>query len=364
MQKGAVDDLVLLDTISEDAIMANFQACFKQDRIYTYIGPVLISVNPFKNVPGLYAPSLLRKYTGRYMFEVAPHVYAVAEDAYRAMLSTHLDQAILVSGESGAGKTEAAKKVMEYVAAVSGDRTAKGSDVNIKDRLLQSNPILEAFGNAKTIRNDNSSRFGKYMQILFDYSGVPIGGRVTNYLLEKPRVVAPAKDERGFHISYQLLAGASQPERQELHLAPPSTFHFLSRSGCVTVPGMSDKDEYKAMSDAMMGVGFDPTTAAAIVRQVAAVLWLGNIGFAGGGANKACKVDAAGANGAALANCAALLGVTPAALERALTHRSISSGGFEKITTPLNSAEQRGQSGLLGKGTSGHRGLLRLRSKA
>merc|ERR1712185_843590 len=121
--------------------MDNFQACFKQDRIYTYIGPVLISVNPFKNVPGLYAPSLLRKYTGRYMFEVAPHVYAVAEDAYRAMLSTHLDQAILVSGESGAGKTEAAKKVMEYIAAVSGDKSTVGTDVNIKDRLLQSNPV-------------------------------------------------------------------------------------------------------------------------------------------------------------------------------------------------------------------------------
>ena len=132
-------------------------------------------------------------------------MYAVAEHAYRAMLSTQLDQAVLVSGESGAGKTEAAKKVMEYVAAVSGDKPSLGTDVNIKERLLLSNPVLEAFGNAKTCRNDNSSRFGKYMQLLFDYAGVPVGGRLTNYLLEKPRVVTPGQGEQSFHVFYQRL---------------------------------------------------------------------------------------------------------------------------------------------------------------
>ena len=132
---------------------------------------------------------MIRKYSGRYMYELAPHVYALAETTFKAMLNSHKSQCILVSGESGAGKTEAAKRVMEYIAAVSAG--SEGS--NIKDRLLQSNPVLEAFGNAKTVRNDNSSRFGKYMEILFNYGGTPIGGKVTNYLLEKPRVVGRAQ---------------------------------------------------------------------------------------------------------------------------------------------------------------------------
>ena len=184
IEKGQVDDLVLLSELSEEAIVDNLQNTTKVDRIYTWIGPVLVSVNPFRQISGLYSPNLVSKYRGRYTWELAPHVYAVAEDAYRALMSSHIDQCVLISGESGAGKTEAAKKVMEFVAAVS--PAAAAADMSIKDRLLQSNPVLEAFGNAKTTRNDNSSRFGKYMVMIFDYHGRPRGGRITNYLLEKP----------------------------------------------------------------------------------------------------------------------------------------------------------------------------------
>jgi myosin-1 len=219
IKQGQVDDLVLLDTLSEQAIVANLQATSKADSIYTWIGPVLIAVNPFRWINGLYTPELIRKYRGRYAWELAPHVYAVAEKAYKDLMSSHKNQVILITGESGAGKTEAAKTVMEYVAAVSpqGD----SSDVDCKDRLLQSNPVLEAFGNAKTLRNNNSSRFGKYMDLVFDYYGRPVGGRIINYLLEKPRVVAPGPNERSFHVFYFLLAGTEDVDTTTFSLLAP-----------------------------------------------------------------------------------------------------------------------------------------------
>ena len=274
--KTAVDDLVLLTDISEDGIVANLQARHAKDRIYTFIGPVLLSVNPFKEINGLYSAAMPKAYEGKYAYENAPHVFAVAEDAYRAMRRTRRDQAILVSGESGAGKTEAAKKIMEYVAAVSGDRFNRGHEHSVKERLIQSNPVLEAFGNATTVRNNNSSRFGKYMELLFDFDGVPTGGRITKYLLEKPRVVAPAAGERSFHVFYQLLAGASDEERGRLSLGGgPEGFASLSREGTVAVvKALDDGEEYLEMRSAMGDVGFDAQLQEELVALAAAVLHL------------------------------------------------------------------------------------------
>jgi myosin-1 len=171
---NGVDDLVLMDTITEAAIVVNLKKRFSKDLIYTYIGNVLLSVNPFRNINGMYGESIIQKYTGRKLYELAPHVYALAEDTYRAMMSTHDNQCVLISGESGAGKTEAAKKLLSFITAVSG--SAEDGD-HLKEQLLKSNPVLEAFGNAKTVRNDNSSRFGKYMKLSFDYNGIPVGGK-------------------------------------------------------------------------------------------------------------------------------------------------------------------------------------------
>ena len=338
VEKGQVDDLVLLDTTTEASIVQNLQTTLKADRIYTWIGPVLISVNPFRQISGLYTPELIRKYRGRYTWELAPHVYAVAEDSYRALMSSHLDQVILITGESGAGKTEAAKKVMEYVAAVS--PLAAPSDVNIKDRLLQSNPVLEAFGNAKTIRNNNSSRFGKFMELVFDYHGRPVGGRVTNYLLEKPRVVAPAANERSFHAFYFLLAGATDAEREAMKLRSADSYRSLKSTGCLTVAGMSDVDECLSMRTAMRLVGFSEAEEQDMLRLLAAILTLQNIDFSpapagGGGPLRA----AAGDSKSALDVSASLLGVAPAELERALTHRTITAHG-ESITSPLVKADE------------------------
>jgi len=200
---GCVDDLVLLEEVGEAAVVANLEALFKKGRIYTGLGPVVISVNPFKPIDGLYSVGLRNKYQTRHRHELPPHVFAVADTALKA---SHAGgacsrQCILVSGESGAGKTEAAKRLLEYIAATSsssgGGATASRSPIH--EKLLGSNPLLEAFGNAKTVRNDNSSRFGKYMTVELSPSGGIVGGRVTNYLLEKPRVLTPASgDSRSF----------------------------------------------------------------------------------------------------------------------------------------------------------------------
>ena len=337
VKPGLVDDLCLLDTLSEDAIVQNLVSTSKNDRIYTFIGPVLISVNPFRSISGLYTPELIRKYRGRYAWELAPHVYAVAEDTYRALMSSHRDQCILITGESGAGKTEAAKKVMEYVAAVS--PVVAATDVNVKDRLLQSNPVLEAFGNAKTLRNNNSSRFGKYMTIHFDYEGRPVGGRITNFLLEKPRVVAPAKNERSFHIFYLLLAGATDAEASELRLRPATEYTALGQTGCLKVSGFNDAEEFIAMRHAMELVGFSKAEESDTCRLVAAILSLQNIGYKAGGAGKPFGAAAGDAGAQPLAATAALLGVDAGTLERALTHRTITTGR-ESILTPLRTAEE------------------------
>ena len=340
-----VDDLVLLSTVSEESICKNLQTGFLRDDIYTYIGPVLLSVNPFHNIRPLYANELALKYHGRFMYELAPHVYAVAEDAYRAMRSTSADQCILVSGESGAGKTEAAKKVMEYVALIS-DRGETASD--IRERLLRSNPVLEAFGNAKTVRNDNSSRFGKYMELLFDYRAVPVGGRITNYLLERPRVVNAASSERSFHIFYMLLSeGVKVADRQAWEVNNKGAEAFEMLKGRESkVAGMDDGKEYENMRAAMGDVGLTPQMSGEILRATAAVLQLGNLSFAGasaaaaGGAvvrpRSASTQRVAGGSSGALAISARLLGVEPLALERALTFRTVTT---ERIATPLRDSE-------------------------
>uniref|UniRef100_A0A8C9S8H6 Myosin IB n=1 Tax=Scleropages formosus TaxID=113540 RepID=A0A8C9S8H6_SCLFO len=201
-----VGDMVLLEPLTEESFINNLKNRFDHSEIYTYIGSVVISLNPYRPLP-IYTADKVEEYRNRNFYELSPHIYALADEAYRSLRDQDKDQCILITGESGAGKTEASKLVMSYVAAVCG----KGQEVNkVKEQLLQSNPVLEAFGNAKTVRNDNSSRFGKYMDIEFDFKGDPLGGVISNYLLEKSRVVKQPRGERNFHIFYQLLSGASE----------------------------------------------------------------------------------------------------------------------------------------------------------
>lgn len=212
-----VDDLVMLPKVSEEGILENLRKRYNLQLIYTNIGPVLIAVNPYKDL-GISNEDWISCYKGRFRHELPPHIFALAEETYRMMKGEMVNQCVIISGESGAGKTESAKLIMKYVAAVSG--SSEGVEY-VKSVILESNPLLEAFGNAKTLRNNNSSRFGKYFEIKFDRKGDPAGGRITNYLLEKSRVVVPQPGERTFHVFYQLLAGSDKQMKDSFALWQP-----------------------------------------------------------------------------------------------------------------------------------------------
>jgi len=326
-----VPDNVLLSELSEDALFGNVTLRYEVDRIYTFTGEVCISMNPFRRIPGLEdTPEHMSKYVGRYPYENPPHPYSVGDTAYQNMLNTKKNQAILISGESGAGKTEAAKTVLRYISFAT--PTSKAKDMEkIKDQLLDSNPILEAFGNAKTIRNDNSSRFGKYMRIQCNQAGAPVGGVINVYLLEKSRVVTRAVDERSFHIFYNILAGATDSELSKWKLTRShDQYRYLSLSECYTVDTINDKTDYHAVLAAMKTLEFDSTIKDGVFQVCAAILHLGNITFGGGE-----KSQVASDSKASLKTTAELLCVKEEALEKALTMRTVSAGG-RSVLTPLS----------------------------
>jgi myosin-1 len=271
---GAVSDLVLLDNISEEGIMQNLERRFKADNIYTAIGPVLISVNPFKKIQAIYGPKIITSYVGKYSYEMPPHCYAVAEESYRMLRMERKNQCIIISGESGAGKTEASKLIMQYIAAVATTPTKDGFQ-NTKEMILQTNPVLEAFGNAKTIRNDNSSRFGKYMELIFDLANTPVGAKVQNFLLEKSRVVSPAKNERSFHVFYQIATCLPDLLKGE----DASYFNYLKQSECFKVNTINDRADFDALIAGFESLGVSTEEVSAVFATVAAILWLGQITF-------------------------------------------------------------------------------------
>ncbi|XP_075934512.1 myosin IEb [Anarhichas minor] len=272
---SGVDDMVLLSKINEDAITENLKKRYMDDYIFTYIGPVLISVNPFKQLP-YFTDREVELYQGAAQYENPPHIYALADNMYRNMLIDNENQCVIISGESGAGKTVAAKFIMSYVSKVSGG----GDKVqHLKDIILQSNPLLEAFGNAKTVRNNNSSRFGKYFEIQFSRGGAPDGGKISNFLLEKSRVVSQNPGERSFHIYYQMLEGATKEQRENLGVTTPDYYFYLNQSGTYTVEDMNDKKEFSDTMEAMSVVGLSVEEQDSVLQLVAGILHLGNISF-------------------------------------------------------------------------------------
>ncbi|XP_015265580.1 PREDICTED: unconventional myosin-Ie-like [Gekko japonicus] len=267
--------MVLLSKISEEAIVENLKKRFMDDYIFTYIGPVLISVNPFKQLP-YFTDREIDMYQGAAQYENPPHIYALADNMYRNMLIDGENQCVIISGESGAGKTVAAKYIMGYVSKVSGG----GPKVqHVKDIILKSNPLLEAFGNAKTVRNNNSSRFGKYFEIQFSRGGEPDGGKISNFLLEKSRVVSQNPGERSFHIYYQLLEGASSEQRENLGITTPDYYYYLNQSAAYKVDDMNDPQEFQETLTAMDVVGLSGEEQALVFQIVAGILHLGNITF-------------------------------------------------------------------------------------
>uniref|UniRef100_A0A671L3Z1 Unconventional myosin-Ib-like n=1 Tax=Sinocyclocheilus anshuiensis TaxID=1608454 RepID=A0A671L3Z1_9TELE len=328
-----VGDMVLIEPLSEDTFIENLKKRFDHSEIYTYIGSVVISMNPYKSLP-IYTAEKVEEYRNRNFYELSPHIYALADEAYRSLRDQDKDQCILITGESGAGKTEASKFVMSYVAAVCG----KGQEVNkVKEQLLQSNPVLEAFGNAKTVRNDNSSRFGKYMDIEFDFKGDPLGGVISNYLLEKSRVVKQPRGERNFHIFYQLLSGASDDTLKKLKLDRDfSKYNYLSLDSA-TVNGLDDAASFRTVRNAMQIVGFMEDEVQSILELVAAVLKLGNIEFKPesrcNGFDESRIKDKND-----LKEMCELLGIEQSVLERAFSFRTVEAK-MEKVSTSLNVAQ-------------------------
>ncbi|KAJ6993639.1 myosin-17-like isoform X1 [Populus alba x Populus x berolinensis] len=276
---GGVDDMTKLSYLHEPGVLHNLAARYELNEIYTYTGNILIAINPFQRLPHLYDTHMMEQYKGAAFGELSPHVFAVADVAYRQMINEGKSNSILVSGESGAGKTETTKMLMRYLAYMGGRSGVEGRTV--EQQVLESNPVLEAFGNAKTVRNNNSSRFGKFVEIQFDKNGRISGAAIRTYLLERSRVCQVSDPERNYHCFY-LLCAAPLEERERYKLENPKSFHYLNQTNCYKLDGVDDAEEYLATRRAMDIVGISEEEQEAIFRVVAAILHLGNIEFAKG----------------------------------------------------------------------------------
>ncbi|KAI4377017.1 hypothetical protein MLD38_014713 [Melastoma candidum] len=275
---GGVDDMTKLTYLNEPGVLYNIERRYALNEIYTYTGSILIAVNPFARLPHLYNVHMMEQYKGAPLGELSPHVFAVADASFRAMMSDGRSQSILVSGESGAGKTETTKLIMQYLTYVGG--RAIGDDRTVEQQVLESNPLLEAFGNAKTVRNNNSSRFGKFVEIQFDRNGRISGAAIRTYLLERSRVVQINDPERNYHCFYQLCASGGDAEK--FKLGHPSTLFYLNQSKTYDLDGVSNAEEYVKTRKAMDVVGISSEHQEAIFRTLAAILHLGNIEFSPG----------------------------------------------------------------------------------
>eukprot|EP01099_Mayorella_cantabrigiensis_P000735 TRINITY_DN1324_c0_g3_i1.p1 TRINITY_DN1324_c0_g3~~TRINITY_DN1324_c0_g3_i1.p1 ORF type:complete len:1073 (-),score=292.52 TRINITY_DN1324_c0_g3_i1:865-4083(-) len=329
-----VEDMITLRNLSQESLLRNLRKRYEKNLIYTYTGSILVSVNPFQSLP-IYTQEIVRKYVGQRIGTIPPHIFAIAEDAYCHMKDFGLNQSMIISGESGAGKTEATKLILQYLAAM----TQKHS--SIEQKIIETSPIMEAFGNARTVRNNNSSRFGKFMEIQFNTSGSIHGAKITQYLLEKSRIVHQAQGERNFHVFYMLYLGVTADERKKYSLhSPMDTFHYINQSGMMEVKGIKDKDNFHEMREAFTVLGMDTTVQNDIFAIVAAILHNGNLNFGCGPAEgDQCYVE----NVDVLEIVAGLLKVAPDQLASALTIRHLEMRGeiIAKMLKPSEVVDNR-----------------------
>ncbi|XP_075821360.1 unconventional myosin-Vc isoform X6 [Microtus pennsylvanicus] len=267
------NDLTALSYLHEPAVLHNLRIRFAESKlIYTYSGIILVAMNPYKQLP-IYGDAIIHAYSGQNMGDMDPHIFAVAEEAYKQMARNNRNQSIIVSGESGAGKTVSARYAMRYFATVS----KSSSNAHVEDKVLASNPITEAVGNAKTTRNDNSSRFGKYTEISFDERSQIIGANMRTYLLEKSRVVFQAENERNYHIFYQLCACAQQPEFEHLKLRSAEEFNYTRMGGNTVIEGVNDRADMVETQKTFTLLGFKEDFQMDVFKILAAILHLGNV---------------------------------------------------------------------------------------
>ncbi|KAJ8247858.1 hypothetical protein GJAV_G00251340 [Gymnothorax javanicus] len=267
------NDLTALSYLHEPAVLHNLRVRFVESKIiYTYCGIILVAVNPYKQLP-IYGDAVIHAYSGQNMGDMDPHIFAVAEEAYKQMARNNRNQSIIVSGESGAGKTVSARYTMRYFAVVS----KSGRKTHVEDKVLASNPVTEAFGNAKTTRNDNSSRFGKYTEISFDRRHQIIGANMRTYLLEKSRVVFQSENERNYHIFYQICASADQPEFKHLRLKSADEFGYTCMGGKMDIDGVDDRKDMEETRRTFSLLGLKEDLQMDVFKVLAAILHLGNV---------------------------------------------------------------------------------------
>ncbi|XP_074471247.1 unconventional myosin-VI-like isoform X10 [Sebastes fasciatus] len=372
-----VEDNCSLMYLNEATLLNNVRVRYSKDKIYTFVANILIAVNPYYDIPKLYSPETISKYRGRSLGTLPPHVYAIADKAYRDMKVLKMSQSIIVSGESGAGKTENTKFVLRYLTS------SYGTGQDIDERIVEANPLLEAFGNAKTVRNNNSSRFGKFVEIHFNEKNAVVGGFVSHYLLEKSRICRQSKEERNYHIFYRLCAGAPEDIRQKFHLGSPDTFRYLNRgctrffasketdkqilqnrkspehlkSGPLKDPLLDDQGDFNRMSVAMKKIGLDDTEKLDLFRVVAGVLHLGNIDFEEAGSTSGgCAIK--NQSSQTLDHCAELLGLEEEDLRVSLTTRVMltTAGGAKGtvIKVPLKVEQANNARDALAKAVYSH----------
>ncbi|XP_051004943.1 unconventional myosin-VIIa [Acomys russatus] len=327
-----VEDMIRLGDLNEAGILRNLLIRYRDHLIYTncggrtYTGSILVAVNPYQLL-SIYSPEHIRQYTNKKIGEMPPHIFAIADNCYFNMKRNSRDQCCIISGESGAGKTESTKLILQFLAAISGQHSW------IEQQVLEATPILEAFGNAKTIRNDNSSRFGKYIDIHFNKRGAIEGAKIEQYLLEKSRVCRQAPDERNYHVFYCMLEGMSEEQKRKLGLGQAADYNYLAMGNCITCEGRVDSQEYANIRSAMKVLMFTDTENWEISKLLAAILHLGNLQYEARTFENldACEVLFS----PSLATAASLLEVNPPDLMSCLTSRTLITRG-ETVSTPLS----------------------------
>ncbi|KAG6596139.1 myosin-like protein [Phytophthora cinnamomi] len=361
------EDILQMSDLSEQSLLSNLRRRYEHELIYTYVGPILIAINPYQQLGDAYSERKMTEYYGKAMGMLPPHVFALADHAYTQLIQggalDPANQSIIISGESGSGKTETTKIIMQYLARATSYRKGPDGDVveaaavaansgmsgalgKLEERVLESNPLLESFGNAKTLRNDNSSRFGKFIEIQFNHHGKIVGAQILNFLLEKTRIVSQSLGERNYHIFYQLLAGADNALRERLQLKTPHDYEYLRKSECFSIHSCDDAKEFATTRRCMETIGITEDRQEMVFELLAAVLQLGNLQFAM--ENDTCvTVGDASANGLKLV--ASLLKVSEDALSKALLTRQLYVGG-KVIVQQQNSEQVRDKRDALAKG--------------
>ena len=336
------DDMVRLGELDGPPILRNLHKRYLKNQVYTYTGSILVSVNPYQSLP-IYDTDSIKAYTNRKFGELPPHIYAVADNAYYNMQRNERDQVIIISGESGSGKTEAGRLVMRFLSV------ASGSSNLIEKQVMEASNVLEMFGNARTFHNDNASRFGKYIEVFFNRRGAIEGAKVEYYLLEKSRLVWQPEDERNFHIFYAMLIGMSSEDKSKLGLTKSSDYYYLTQDNlnkalsnkcfskglgsCLQCNGRNDRVDYNNILKSMKTLMFSEVEIKEIMKLLSAILHIGNFEF------EEALIDNLDAchliYNTGVKQVCQVLDVIDNSIIQALTYRTLKSRG-ETVKTPMN----------------------------